>query len=281
MSEGDKERDFIKNWIEKKLSELKNNNENKQFEALNAKEQEKEKGVNVDNLREESKDSENMEEKHQLKVKILLITSFVLLFIIIFLSYIIFFFESCSNLKYLYSHLEKCNGSLVSLDGVAFIDSFNFPDQGNPFYLEKDGYLIDVRGIGNVKSGERIKIVGKLITQSIVFLNVTSFTKEGIVNNYSEEKECEKNGIKVNSIENLKERGRLFVTNLTLLNYSIKTSPTQDRVFVFNLRWKETNLKSFTTSYVNKSLDINKSYKVCGIILPTTMGDILRIFLMS
>jgi hypothetical protein len=273
MSEEDEERE-IKYWIKEKLRELKHS-ENKEFEVKNVGNQNlsNENAANVSRLEEKS--------KNQSRFKILLIINLILLIAIVSLSYIILFHESCSNLNYLYSHLDKCNGSFVSIDGIAFTGSSKFPEQGNPFYLEKDGYLIDVRGMENVKTGEKIKISGIFITEPIVFVNVTSFKKEGLVDNYDIERECEKNGIKVDNIENLKERGRLFITNLTLIEYSISISPSEDKVFVFRLKWKEANLKSFTTSYVNKSLDINKSYKVCGIILPTTMGDILRIFLMS
>jgi hypothetical protein len=273
MSEEDEERE-IKYWIKEKLRELKHS-ENKEFEVKNVGNQNlsNENAANVSRLEEKS--------KNQSRFKTLLIINLILLIAIVSLSYIILFYESCGNLKYLYSHLDKCNGSFVSIEGVAFTDSLKFPEQGNPFYLEKDGYLIDVRGMENVKAGEKIKINGNLITKPLVFVNVTSFRKEGLVDNYEIGRECEKNGIKVDNIENLKERGRLFITNLTLIEYSTSISPLEDKVFMFSLKWKETNLKSFTTSHVNKSFDINKSYKVCGIILPTTMGDILRVFLMS
>jgi hypothetical protein len=273
MSEEDEERE-IKYWIKEKLRELKHS-ENKKPEVKNVADQSlsNENTSNMSRLEEES--------KNHSKFKILLIINSVLLVTIVSLSYIIFFYESCGNLKYLYSHLDKCDGDFVSMEGVAFTESSKFPEQGNPFYLEKDGYLIDVRGMENVKVGEKIKINGNLITKPLVFVNVTSFKKDGLVDNYEIERECEKNGIKVDNIENLKERGRLFITNLTLIEYSASISPSEDKVFVFSLKWKETNLKSFTTSYVNKSLDINRSYNVCGIILPTTTGNILRIFLMS
>jgi hypothetical protein len=273
MIEEDDERE-IREWIKEKLRELKHI-ENKKSEVKNVANQSlsNENTANVSRLEEKS--------KNQSKFKILLIINLILLIAIVSLSYIILFHESCSNLNYLYSHLDKCEGGFVSMEGVAFTNSSRFPEQGNPFYLEKDGYLIDVRGVENVKVGEKIKINGNIITKPLVFVNVTSFKKEGLVDNYDIERECEKNGIKVDNIENLKERGRLFITNLTLIDYSTSISPSDDKVFVFSLKWKEANLKSFTTSYVNKSLDINKSYKVCGIILPTTMGDILRIFLMS
>ena len=278
MSEGDKERD-IKNWIKKKLSELKNNGENEQYmknQDLNS-----EKVANVDNLREESEEPKNREERPHLKFKTFLITTFVLsFFVILLLSYIAFFYKSCNNLNYLYSHLEKCNGSLVSLDGIAFTDSTDFPEQGNPFYLEKNGYIIDVRGVKNIRSGEILILEGNVNTDPIVYINVSNLKKKSVIENYKMEEICKKVAIKVNNLEKFREIGRLFVTNLTLSNYSVLPSPLGNSEFIYDLKWKETTLKSFTVLYFNTTFYIDRKYEVCGVILPS-YGGILRAFIIK
>jgi hypothetical protein len=259
------EKEDIKEWIKKKLK-----NDKKESTTV------PKILIEISKLQEfNNNKKENSRKKHE----ILFVGIFVLLFFItIILIYLLSFSASCNNLKYLYSNLEKCNGKLISLSGVAFTDSSNLSDQGNPFYLEKNGYLIDVRGLNNIKSGERISLSGKIITNPIIFINATSGKKEGIIQNYKIEKVCEEAGMKIETIDKAKEMGRLFVINLTLLNYS--TLLSKNNRFVYILGWNETTLKSFTILDVNTTFDVGKKYRVCGIVL-SSYERILRIFLIK
>jgi len=209
--------------------------------------------------------------------KILLSISLTLFLLALILVYLIQFSSNCNNLQYLYSNLEKCSNKSISLTGVAFTDSFDYPEQGNPFYMESNGYLIDVRGLSKVKSGEKISLKGILVTYPIVFLNVTEGKKEEVIEEYRINEICRKKGVVVDKIKKFNNNGRLFITNLTLLNFLVY--PIKDK-FIYKLQWSETPLNSFTVLDSNVDFEINKSYEICGILLPIGEG-VLRVFWMK
>jgi hypothetical protein len=261
MGEEGEERE-IRDWIKKKLNEIKKIKVNENIQ--------KDTKIVIGNL------ARLRVQKIKNRIKILMVS--IIIFFAIFLScfYLFSSEENCSNLRYLYSHLEKCKGKEISIRGIAFTDSINLSDQGNPFYLEKDGYLIDVRGLNNIKTGEVINLSGKIEIDSVIFINTTIFRKEGIMQNYRIEEICEKDGIKIESLDKAKEFGRLFITDLTLLNYFTFLSRSGD--FVYKLEWKEVQVQSFMALSSNTTFPINKKYRVCGILLPS-YGGILRVFM--
>jgi len=212
------------------------------------------------------------------KIKRILLYIILALFVSnLILAYLIYFSTNCDNLEYLYSNLEKCSNRSISLTGIAFTNSIDFPEQGNPFYLESDGYLIDVRGLSGVKSGERISLKGILITQPIVFLNVTESKRGEIIEEYKIDEICRKKGIVVSEIRRFKNSGRLFITNLTLLNFSVSYVKGKSD---YDLQLLETPLKSFTVLDYNVNFKTHKNYEICGILLPIREG-ILRVFWMK
>ena len=166
--------------------------------------------------------TEDMEKKDAKKTKkLFFIIPILLLILNLVLIYLIYFSNRCNNLEYLYSNLQKCNNTIVSLKGVAFTDSIDYPEQGNPFYMEKNGYLIDVRGLTNVKTGEMITVKGKVITSPIVFIETSESKRGRIVRDYEKEEICRKRSIRLDTLEMFEAPGRLFTVNLTLLNFSV------------------------------------------------------------
>jgi len=227
--------------------------------------------------REEQKDIENEETftKKELKKprKVFSLLGIVVIGVV-FLIYF-FFFPHCDDLRYIYSNLNKCKERVVSLSGVAFTDAYELSTQGNSFYLEKGGYIIEIRGANNIKAGEKITLVGRLITYPIVFINISSYKKEGMKAEYQLNEICEKEGMKVENINEVGERGKLFVTNLTLLNYSLSFSDGNNFLYVLN--WDKVSLVSFMVVNNKMTLEIGKRYKVCGAIILAN-GGMLRIF---
>ena len=208
------------------------------------------------------------------KIKRILLSIPLALFVLsLILVYLLQSSSNCNDLQYIYSNLEKCSNKLISLTGVAFTDSRDSPQHGNPFYMESNGYLIDVRGLSGVKSGEKISLKGILTIDPVVLFNATEIKRGEAIKEYRIDEICRKKGVVVSEIGRFNTNGRLFVTNLTLLNSSVFS--VEDR-FVYIFQWLETSLRSYTVLNSSVDFEINKKYEICGILLPKREGGVLK-----
>jgi hypothetical protein len=70
----------------------------------------------------------------------------------IFISgyYFLFLYPRYLSLGEIYSNLERFNNSKVSIKGVVFTKTVQFPGLGNILYLENSGFVIVVRNLSKL-----------------------------------------------------------------------------------------------------------------------------------
>lgn len=191
------------------------------------------------------------------------------------------FFPARISLKDVYANPQRFNNSKIKVEGIVFRKSLPFPEQGNPLYLESDGFIIDVRNTSRLyNEGEKIEVEGIVRVVEIIFLESLKEEYIGLETFNKKEKYLSI------SLDKLKEPkkllGRLIrIENLTLESFNIlprEVKVFNETYFGYQLTFRG-NLRGF---YLGPPMQIekNKSYEVFAAFLYSSdiPGYLLRVF---